>query len=79
MDDYIVALDGGGDCVQKSADKRCLGFDRNIEYTSNDNDILKLGQFSYDFDNILMIWKIRSTWRICLTSTMSQTWSRLES
>ncbi|CAL1392744.1 unnamed protein product [Linum trigynum] len=49
MDDYIIELDGGSDCVHKSAGKRSLGFDRNIEYTSKD-DLLKLGQFSYNSD-----------------------------
>ncbi|CAL1387650.1 unnamed protein product [Linum trigynum] len=48
MDDYIVQLDGGGHCVHKSAGKRSLKFDLNIEYTGNDDDLLKLGQSSYD-------------------------------
>ncbi|CAL1358943.1 unnamed protein product [Linum trigynum] len=49
-DDDIVQLDGGGPSVHKSAGKRSLGFDLNVEYTSNDDDLLKLGQSSYDSD-----------------------------
>ncbi|CAL1412469.1 unnamed protein product [Linum trigynum] len=41
MDDYSVQLDGGGHCHQnvELTGKRSLGFDLNVEYTGNDDDL----------------------------------------